>query len=250
MSDYTPPSGGAVPEYEEMPARSGGGGWFLALVHLAIGGVALGLAVSEDFAEGKAAFASDAWRIVLGAVGAILTFLALRGIARAVAGQTRKLTPDLYKRAKRNGKILLVVGFCLALAATYGDVGEATVAFHSWTRPFFIVGGLYLMLLGLTFQWNPTRTIRQQRVKRGEGRPGVARLLHANDTGMSVNDAPQVKIDFEVDVGGTVHRVSDKIVMQRAHLALLIPGSTVNVLVDKVDPNVFHIDWDSWKPPK
>lgn len=236
-------------QYEELPARSGAGGRLFAGLHLTLGGVTLALALSDDFARGKAEFASDAWRALLGLVGAALVFLALRAIVRTMGGASRRLTPELHRRAKARGRILIVVGLAFFAMAVVGPISDETVSFEGWAKPFYVVGAVYLVLMGLVFQWNPTRSIRQQRVRRGEGRPGVATIVRASDTGTSVNDQPQVRIDFELEVGGRTHEVSDKIVMERAKLALLIPGAKVNVLVDRVDPNVFHIDWDSWKAP-
>jgi hypothetical protein len=159
------------------------------------------------------------------------------------------LTAELHRRGKVRGKILLGIGIALFAMAAIAPVGDATIEFVGWTKLAYIAAAVLFVVQGLVFQWNPTRYIRQQRVRQGQGRPGVARIVSASDTGASVNDAPQVKIQFELEVGGQTHMVSDKILMERAKLALLIPGATVNVLVDKVDPNVFHVDWDSWKPP-
>jgi hypothetical protein len=254
MDGYGPDTpatmGPAVPEYESMAApRSGAAVWFMILFHLPLGLVPLALAMSEDFAAGKATFAGDTWRITLGAVGAGLTFLALRGIVRNLSDNVPKITPERQRRARVSGSILFLVGQGFLLASGFDGIGDSTVSFHSWTKPFFIVGGIYLMLMGLVFQANPKRLLGRERITKGEGNHGIARILRAGDTGMSVNNQPQVTIDFEIDVNGRVHQASDKIVMERAKLALLIPGSTVDVLVDQVDPNVFHVYWDSWKPP-
>ena len=234
---------------EELPARSGFAGWLFAFVHLALGVSAIALAMSTDFADGRADFSSSAWKVVLALLGAALTFLAARSVVRTLSGQPVRLTRDLAHRAHINGLIVGAVGAFFFLAAVVRPFGDLTVAFGSWAKPLFAVGGVYLVLLALAVQWDPTRSIRRQRVESGEGIPGTARLLRANDTGVSVNDAPQVKIDFEITFDGRVEQASDKIVMQRAKLALLVPGSTVNVLVDRADPTIFHIDWDSWQPP-
>ncbi|MDQ4124135.1 MAG: DUF3592 domain-containing protein [Actinomycetota bacterium] len=234
--------------YEELSGRTGAGGWLMALLHFAIGAVTLALALELDLGDAGAAFANDVWRVVFGVVGGLLVFLALRAMVRTVRAEPTTLTLELQRRAAMRGRALIVVGvafFCIGV----GVMSDWTIALEGWTKPFYVVGGVYLVLMGLVFQWNPTRHIRQQRVRQGQGRPGVARIVRANDTGTSVNDAPQVKIEFELEVGGRTYEVSDKIVMERAKLALLIPGSTVNVLVDRVDPNVFHVDWDSWKGP-
>lgn len=236
-------------QFEEIPARSGSGGYLFALMHLALGAVTLALAIDDGFARGKATFKSDAWRFVFALVGATLAFLAVRAVVRAVRDERPQLTAALHRRGARWGRVLVGLGVAFFVLAVVGPVGDATVDLSSWTVPFYVCGAVYLVVMGLVLQWNPTRFIRQQRVAKGQGRPGVARIVTAGDTGVSVNDAPQVKIDFELEVGGQTHLVSDKIVMERAKLALLIPGSTVDVLVDQVDPSVFHIDWNSWKGP-
>lgn len=235
--------------YEEIPGRPGGSGYFIALVYTGLGALSLWLAADEGFAADKAAFAGDAWRGALALLGALLAFLGVRAVIRGLNGETRRLTPELHRRASRRGKILVAVGAALLAVTLVPALAAQTIEFSGWTRPAYAVAGGLFILQGLVFQWNPTRYIRQQRVAKGQGRPGVARIVRANDTGRTINDAPQVKIEFELEVGGRTYEVSDKIVMARAKLALLIPGSTVNVLVDNVDPTVFHIDWDSWKAP-
>lgn len=243
-----PPVDATGTQYEEISGRPGAGGWLLAGMHLALGGVTLALALELEAVRDEAEFANGAWRGVFGAVGAVLVFLALRAMVRTLRAEPRTLTPELQRRAALRGRVLIGVGIAF-VATGVGVLSDSTIALDGWAKPFYVAGGIYLVLMGLVFQWNPTRFIRQQRVAKGQGRPGVARIVRAGDTGASVNDAPQVRIEFELEVGGRTYEVSDEIVMERAKLALLIPGSTVNVLVDRVDPNVFHIDWDSWKAP-
>lgn len=243
-----PPVDATGVEYEQVPARSGAGGWFLASLHLALGLATVALALDLEVARDEATFSNEAWRVVFGGIGVVLVFLAVRAIVRSFGTQPTAITPQMRRRAAIRGRILIAVGVAF-FAMGLGILSDSTIALDGWAKPFYVAGGVYLVLMGLLFQWNPTRAIRQQRVRRGEGRPGVARIVRANDAGTSVNDAPQVKIEFELEVGGRTYEVSDKIVMERAKLALLIPGSTLNVLVDRVDPNVFHIDWDSWKGP-
>lgn len=236
-------------QFEELTARPGAGTYVFALAYVFVGVVSIGLALDDGFAAGKVAFAADAWRAVLGGFGVLLAFLGARGFVRTLTGHRRQLTPELHRRAATRGKILLVVGAGLLAIAVIPAFRDETIDFSSWTKPLYIATGILFIVQGLAMQWNPTRFIRQQRIARGEGRPGTVRIVRASDTGTSVNDMPQTRIEFELEVGGQTHLVSDKIVMERAKLALLIPGSTMNVLVDRVDPNVFHIDWDSWKPP-
>ena len=246
MSGADTPSG--VP-YEEMPTRPTAKTWLFLFAHLAIGAVTTALAVSEDFAAGKATFAAEAWRVVFGLAGAGLTFLTLRGMLRTLNDPTPSLTPERRRRAALRARSLIVVGLVFFVVAAVEAVGEETVSLTGWAKPLYLGGGAYLVLIGLLMQWDPTRFTRLRRVARGEGRPGVARIVHASDTGRIINHAPQVKIDFEIDVGGRTHLASDKIVIEQAKLALLVPGSEVDVVVDRVDPSVFHVEWDSWRAP-
>ncbi len=239
------------PEPDEAVVLSSPGAWgfVLGLMHLAVGGVALWLAADESFAAGKATFASDAWRYVLGAVGAVLTFLAVRGIMRAAGAQTRRLTSEVRRTARRRGLALALVAAWLFAAAVVDPVGRETVAFDSWAAPFFATGAVYLALLGLSMQFDPTGTLRRQRLREGYGAAGVATIVRAGDTGTIVNEQPMVEIEFEIDVDGRKLHATDRMVMEQAKLALLIPGSTVEVLVDRGDPRVFHVDWNSWRGP-
>jgi hypothetical protein len=245
--DLPPPVDATGTQYERFPARAGTGGWVLALLHLALGGVTVALALEAEVVEDKAAFSNEAWRVAFGAVGVVLVLLALRAMVRSLRAETTTLTPETFRRAALRGRILLGVG--VAFVAIGLGFAKGAIEVYDWAKPFYVAGGIYTVILGLVFQWNPTRYIRQQRVRKGQGRPGRARILRASDTGMSVNDAPEVRVHFELEVGGRTYEASDSMVMERAKLALLIPGATVNVTVDEVDPNVFHIDWDSWKGP-
>ena len=249
MSSFPPPDVSDPMQHEEISAGGRGAGWFLIVMHLAVGGVTLALAISPEFASGRAAFADDVWRILFGVVGGLLTFVAIRGISRSQT-QGERLTPERRRRAKVVGVVLIAIGGVFFSLGVSRSLGEQVILFESWAKPFYITAGIYLFLVGLGLQWNPTRALRQQRVQQGQGRHGTARILRANDTGLTVNDDPQVKIEFDITVDGQVHQASDKIVMDRAKLALLIPGSTMDVLVDLIDPTVFHLDWDSWRPPE
>lgn len=233
----------------ETPLGRGVATWIFLLAHLMLGVTALGFALSSDLAHGRAAFASNVWRVPLGLAGAFLAYRALRAIVRMGSGGVIRISPELRHRARINGWVLVLIGAGFLIAALSEALGADSVHFTSWARPFFVAGGIYLILWGLSQQWDPTRSLRRQRIERGEGIPATARILRANDTGVSVNDAPQVKIDFAIDLDGQTYEASDKIVMQRAKLALLIPGATVPVLVDREDRSLFHVDWDGWQAP-
>ncbi|MFN2587841.1 MAG: hypothetical protein ABR613_06975 [Actinomycetota bacterium] len=229
---------------------AGAVGFLLGLVHLGIGGVAVALAVDDGFAEGKAAFAAGVWRFVLGGVGAVLGLLAVRGLLRVVAAQEKRLTPEVRASARRRGLVVVLVGVWLFATATFEGIAQETVAFDSWVDPFFIAGGIYLTLLGLSLQLDPTGPLRRQRLAQGYGAAGTATILRASDTGVTFGDVPQMKVDFEIEADGRRYEASDNVVMEQSNVALLAPGSTVDVLVDRGDPRVFRVDWNSWRGPE
>jgi hypothetical protein len=242
------PDAGAPPVYEKAPARSGLGGLIFGAAHLALAVVSLRLAADEEWAADKVSFASDGWRVALGVAGTWLAVSAVLGFVRMAADHTRTIAPPLHRRARLNGKVLLLIGAAFVAASVF-DLGSWAVEFGSWAKTLYLGGGLYLLALGLSFQLDPNRTLREQRLRKRDGVPGVATVLRATETGASVEGAPQVRIDFEIEVNGRMREASDTITIEREKLPLLVPGSKVNVVVDKVDQSVFHVYWSSWRAP-
>lgn len=222
--------------------------WLMVLLHLAIGGVALALAVNEDFAAGKAAFASDSWRILLGAAGAGIAFTGVRGVFRNLNQSVPTLTEERRRSARIGGVLLILIGAAFVTVSTSDAVAADAVAFDSWAQPLFLGGGIYLLALGLLLQLNPAGALARQRLAQGEGTPGRATILGTDAIGATEN-AAIVKVDFEIEAEGRTRTASSRIVTDEAKSALLIPGSTVEVLVDRQRPDVFTVDWDSWQAP-
>lgn len=224
-------------------------GFVFGLWQLAIGGVALAVSIDEGFAAGKATFAADGWRIGLGVAGAILALLAVRGLLRVASALTTTLTPEIRSRLRRRGLVMVVIGAWLVAAAAIDPVARATVAFDSWAEPLFSAGGIYLVVVGLSFQLNITRRLRLQQLERGPSVPGTATILGATETGVAAEEMPVMEIRLEIDVNGRVYPASAHVVLDADKVALATPGSTVDVVVDLVDPEVFKIDWRSWRGP-
>ncbi len=239
-----------APEFEPHVVKPSAAGLVIILFTGAIGVLSFAFALNPDFADGLVHFAGDAYRVGLAIIGGFLTFLAARGVARMLRGDKTLYDRSTHQRAKNIGLVLVLIGVVLLVAAAVTPVGEATVLFSGWTKPVYIVFGVLTLPMGLLQQWNPTKFHRRQRVAAGEGRSGTAKILRASDTGMLINSRPQVEIDVEISVGGAPpYAAKTKHVMEQSKLALLIPGSTVEVTVDVVDASVFEIDWDRWTAP-
>jgi hypothetical protein len=232
----------APPRPERIP-------WLLVLLHLAIGGVALALAVSEEFAAGKAVFASDTWKALLGATGAGIAFTGIRGMFRNLNQSIPSVTEERRRRARIGGRFLILVGAGFVTASTSDAVAARSVAFDSWVDAFFLAGGIYLLILGLLLQLNPAGTLAQQRLAQGDGMPGRATILRTEDLATSEDGSGFVQIEVEIEAGGRTTTASETTMLDAAKRALLIPGATVEVLVDRMKPDVFEVDWDSWQGP-
>lgn len=195
-------------------------------------------------------FANEVWRGALAVTGAFYSFIFIRAVFRLSQGYRPRLDGQARRRTKRKGKLFALLGLWLLALALIPALGSEAIALEVWHKVGYGITGALNLLVGLIAQWDPTKHLQTQRVRSGEGLKGRARILRANDTGTSVNDAPQVKIDLSIEVEGRdPYEASDKIVMQRAKLALLIPGSTVGVTVDHANQEVFHLDWDDWQAP-
>ena len=133
----------------------------LILVHLAIGFVTIVLAVDEDVAAGKVAFAGDAWRVVLGAAGLFMAYRAGRALVRTINAATIELGPEHFRRARVNGTIALLIGAGFLLASWNHDLAEESIAFSSWAKPVYVSGGLLMILTGLLQFVRPATTPRQ-----------------------------------------------------------------------------------------
>lgn len=223
-------------------------GFVFGVVQLAIGGVALALAVDEGFAAGKAAFAAEGWRIGLGIAGAVLVLLAVRGLLRVASALTTTLTPDIHSRVRRRGSIIAVIGAWLIAAAAIDPVARATVTFRSWAGTFFGAAGVYLLAMGLSLRLDVRRGLRLQQLDHGPSVPGTATILGASETGTAAGERPVMEVRLEIDVNGRVYPTATHVVLEPDETALVTPGSTVDVIVDLVDPEVFKIDWRSWRP--
>jgi hypothetical protein len=249
MSDFG--SGPVQPGVDTSPAvpPAGFSGWLVILAHLAVAAVAAGLAFNADFAAGKATFASDGWRTVFGAVSAVFAFLSLRGLVRVTGDKSFTLTPEVRRRARWRGAAMALFGAWLLACATVDAVAEETIAFDSWTKPFFLAGGLLLLAQGLSFQLDITRGARRRQLRSGPTVPGTARILGVNEIATAGDDAPVVDVRLEIEVNGRVYPANDRVALPREAVAVLVPGSTVDVVVDLVDPKVFEIDWNSGRGP-
>ena len=76
------------------------------------------------------------------------------------------------------------------------------------------------------------------------GVPGTAIIKSADQSGMMVNNMPQVDFDFEVTLPGKdAYSLKTSLVVPMTQLAAVAAGNTVGVLVDPANPESLMSDW-------
>ena len=74
------------------------------------------------------------------------------------------------------------------------------------------------------------------------GRQGTATVTALRDTGVTINDNPQVELDLDVAVEGMpVYPVTHRQVISRLAIAGFQPGATLPVRVDPLQPRTLII---------
>jgi hypothetical protein len=142
------------------------------------------------------------------------------------------------------GWVLVVTGlFELLLAGAFWMIptmiGEpAADAGLQLTAVILGVTGLGLVVVGLVLVRRAAATDRVS----ARGQPGTAQILGVGQTGMFVNNNPQVSLDLQVQVlGRSPYRVTVKEVVPLVMLNRL--QGTVPVRVDPDDPNRVVVQW-------
>jgi hypothetical protein len=102
-----------------------------------------------------------------------------------------------------------------------------------------MVGGMFFLFYKLFF--GPMfNTARLQKI----GLPGKAKILEVRDTGVTVNNSPQVKLILEVktDLGQTIH-TECRVLVSRLNPGQYSPGMVVPVKIDPKNEKNVAIDF-------
>lgn len=236
MHDYAEPG--------LMTTPSGTPGKVYGAARLAFGALSVALAIDGGWTGGDVAFASEGWRVAFGVVGAFVALLGLRGFVRAINGQRGLVTPQYLRRRRAYGAVVFVIGLWYEIASWSDGVVRLGLGLDWWAGPVYGFGGLALMLQGLALQVDPTPFIKRSHLMQGGGEVVTATIVGARDLGAIRGGRAKVQLDFTMDAGNGVERHSAKWMMDRARLAR-IEGGTVDVVVDRSDPTVWVVKWDT-----
>jgi hypothetical protein len=125
-----------------------------------------------------------------------------------------------------------LIGLIIALGAILLTPG---VSLYAILGPLLIVGGVVFLVYRLYL--GPL--LNQRRLQR-EGEAGMARILEVKDTGITINNQPQVKLILEVrNRLGMTYTAECRVLVSRIHPNQFLPGMELAVRIDpKNEKNV------------
>lgn len=83
---------------------------------------------------------------------------------------------------------------------------------------------------------------------RKTGVAATAKILQVSDTGVTLNNSPQVKLLLEVSLPTGTYRIETKQYISRLQTSMYHPGRVIPVLVDPNDRNLISINYDGTVP--
>jgi len=135
------------------------------------------------------------------------------------------------------GTIGMIIGFLGGIAGLVVGIMANPILGSIFAVVFLsIFGGVFWTVL-----FKPMM-INRRLAKNGV--PASAKILELHDTGVTVNNSPQVKLLLEVNsqVGGT-YLVETKQLISRLQVSEIQPGTVLEVMVDPNDKNFISLDY-------
>ncbi|HEV2860034.1 MAG TPA: DUF3592 domain-containing protein [Pyrinomonadaceae bacterium] len=97
---------------------------------------------------------------------------------------------------------------------------------------------LPFVALTLVFVGRLVRNSARNRALLAKGEPAQAFILSAADTGVTVNDSPQVRLRLEIrPAGRPPYEAQTTLLVGRLQVGMLAPGTPVCVKFDPTDPS-------------
>ena len=128
----------------------------------------------------------------------------------------------------------LVIFFLAGGIAFWITIPEIYIG-QIWVAVALFLGALYIFM---------SRRAEKMESLRTTGIPGRATILETTQTGMYVNEQPQVKLKLRVEGQGQApYEIDKRIVVPLIALGRLSSGQPLNVFIDREDRENLFIDW-------
>jgi hypothetical protein len=141
--------------------------------------------------------------------------------------------------------VFLIISAAAGAVTVLGFLGLIHVPTQVWWLPPFFTA--IFGLTGLGHLWMGFSTIKRRRHAqelRETGLRGSARILQVQQTGVTINDNPQVECTLEITIPGMqVYSVTMKVVVPIIRVGLLTSPFPLTVFVNRADFNDVFIDW-------
>jgi hypothetical protein len=127
-----------------------------------LGITSLLLAISPSFAEGRVVFAEEGWRLALGGVGVLFTFIFLRAVFRLVTRYRPRPGRGALRGTRIKSNLLFLIGLFFLGVAVVPALAERTISFIPWwLKVGYGIAGAMNLTVGLVIGQDPTRLQRQ-----------------------------------------------------------------------------------------
>jgi hypothetical protein len=130
-----------------------------------------------------------------------------------------------------------IIGLIVAIGAVIATAGSSA----PYITVFILVvfGGMFYLFYRLFFK----PMINAARLQKS-GLPGTARILEVKDTGVTINNNPQVKLMLEVKNSyGQKYNTQCRVLVSRINPNMFMPGMEVAVLIDPKNEQNVVIDY-------
>jgi hypothetical protein len=114
--------------------------------------------------------------------------------------------------------------------------------------PGIIMSVVFIVIFGAFFWPLLIKPMMTASKLRKNGVPATAKILQVSDTGVTLNNSPQVKLLLEVSSPTGTYQVETKQYISRLQTSMYQPGGILPVLVDPNDRDMISINYDGTVP--
>lgn len=133
----------------------------------------------------------------------------------------------------------IIIGTVFIVLAFNTDPGAKTDDGFPLRIFYLLMGGFFIILITGVTGGIILRNARQQ--KRLEwfkkfGIPATAEIISAEQTGVYINNLPQIKLNLNITGAGSPYQITIKKVFNLLEVGKLVPGAKLQILVDPKNP--------------